>query len=107
MNRRDYSTVDGRSRWKCYCTRASCDCGRLQIGDVTREVKFLSIDYTNPNTNPTTLTMLTLTVTDPNGAFESFFVRVFCKFVRKYSFTVDNIYIYIYIHINYHIQSRN
>jgi len=31
---RDYSTVDGRSNRKCYWTRASCDCGRLQIGNV-------------------------------------------------------------------------
>jgi len=31
--------------------RASRDCGKLQIGDVTREVKFLYNDYTNPNTN--------------------------------------------------------
>jgi len=32
----------------------------LQIGDVTREVKFMSNDYTNPNTNPETLTTQTL-----------------------------------------------
>ena len=35
--------------------RASCDCGRLQIGDVTREEEFLCNDLTNPNTNPKTL----------------------------------------------------
>jgi len=28
------STVDGRSKRECYWTRASCYCGRLQIGDV-------------------------------------------------------------------------
>jgi len=68
----EYSTVDGRSKRKCYWTRASCDCGRLQIGDVTRKVKCMSTDYTNPNTNPKTLTTLALTLTDPHGAFESF-----------------------------------
>ena len=39
-------------------TRVSFDCGRLQIGDVTREVEFLSNDYTNPKT----FTMLALTL---------------------------------------------
>jgi len=56
---------------------------------MTREVKFLSNDYTNYNTNPKTLTTLTLTLTDPKGAFESFCVPVFCDFVRNYSCTVD------------------
>jgi len=33
-NGRDNSTVDGRSKRKCYWTGASYDCGRLHIGDV-------------------------------------------------------------------------
>ena len=86
---RDYSTVDGRSNRKCYWTRASSDCGRLQIGDVTREVEFLSDDYTNPNTNPRTLTSLALTLANHHDAFERFFAPVFCYFVRNYSYTVD------------------
>src|SRR6218665_351191 len=61
---RDYSTVDGRSKRKCYWTRVSSDCGRIQIGDVTREVECMSNDYTNPNTNPKTLTTLALTLTE-------------------------------------------
>ena len=44
----------------------------LQNGDVTREVKFVSNDYSNPNTNPKILTTLALTLTDPHDAFESF-----------------------------------
>src|SRR6218665_3896650 len=76
--------VDGRSWLKCYWTRASCDCGRLPIGDVTREVKFLSSKYTNPDTNPRTLTTLTPTLTDPHGAFESFCAPIFCDFKRNY-----------------------
>ena len=72
-----------------YCTRASCDCGRLPIGDVTREVKFLSNDYTNNNTNPKTLTTLILTITDPHGAFGSICAPAFCDFVRNYSCNVD------------------
>jgi len=86
---RDYSTVDGRSKRKCYWTRASCDCGRLQIGDVTREVECMSNDYINPNTNPKTLMTLALTLTDHHEAFESFYAPVFCDFVRNYSCTVD------------------
>src|SRR6218665_1572275 len=69
-----YSTVDGRSKLKCYCASASCDYGRLQIGGVTREVKFLSKVYTNLNTNP-------------HDAFESFCALVFCDFVWNYSCT--------------------
>src|SRR6218665_1353029 len=69
--------------------RASCDCERLPIGDVTQEVKFLSSNYTNPNTNPKALTTLTLTLTDPHGAFESFCAPAFCDFVRNYSCTAD------------------
>jgi len=42
-------------------------------------VKLLSNDYTNPNTNPRTFTTLTLTLTDPYSAFESF-----CDFKRNY-----------------------
>ena len=34
------------------------------------EVKFMSNDYTNPNTNPKTLTTLTLTLTDHDETFE-------------------------------------
>ena len=68
----------------------SCDFGRLPIGDVTREVKkFLSNDYTNPNTNHKTLVTLILTLTDPQGAFESFCLPAFCDFVRNYSCTID------------------
>src|SRR6218665_1188261 len=74
---RDYSTVDGRSKRKCYWPRESCDCGRLQIGDVTREVEFLSNDDTNPNTNPKILTTRALTLADHHDAFES--GRAFCK----------------------------
>src|SRR6218665_3620174 len=86
---RDYRNVDGRSKRKCHWTRASCDCGRLQIGDVTREVEFLSNDHTNPNTNPKTLTTLALTIADHQDAFESFYAPVFCDFVRIYSCSVD------------------
>jgi len=42
----------------------------------------LSNDYTNPNTNPKTLT--TLTMTDPHDAFEGFCAPEFCGFVRNY-----------------------
>ena len=83
--KRDYSTADGRIKRKCYWTRASCDCGRLQIGDVTWEVKCMFTDYTNHNT----LTTLALTLTDPHGAFESFCAPAFCDFVRNYSCTID------------------
>src|SRR6218665_444113 len=86
---RDYSTVDGRSKRKCYWTRASCDCGRLQIGDVTRDVEFLSIDYTNLDTNPKIPTTLALALADHHDAFESSCAPVFCDFVRNYSCTVD------------------
>jgi len=48
------------------------------------EMKFPSNDYTNPNTNPKALTTLTLTLTDPHGAFESFCVPVFCDFIWNY-----------------------
>jgi len=85
-----HNTIDGRSKLKCYWTRASSDCGRLQIGDVTREMKFISNNYTNPNTYPETLTTLTLTLADPQGAFESFCAPVFYDFVRNYSCTVDS-----------------
>jgi len=75
---RYYCTVDGRSKLsKCYWTTASCDCGRLQIADATREVKFLSNDYTNPTTNPKTRTTLTLILTDPRHAFESISMPVY------------------------------
>ena len=48
------------------------------------EMKFLSNDYINPNTNPKTLTTLTLTLTDPHDASESFCAPVFCDFIRNY-----------------------
>ena len=69
--------------------RRSCHCGRLHIGDMTREVTFLFNDYTNPNTNPKILTTLTLILSDPHGAFESFCASEFCDFERNYSSTVD------------------
>src|SRR6218665_2829434 len=99
INGRDYSTVDGRSKWKCYWTRASCDCGRLQIGDVTREVEFLSNDYTNPNTNPKTPTTFALTLADHHDAFESFSAPVFCDFVRNYSCTVNGVVVTLLINM--------
>jgi len=49
----------------------------------------MSTDYTNPNTNPKTITTLALTLTDPHGAFESFCAPELCDFVRNYSCTVD------------------
>jgi len=52
-------------------------------------VEFLSNDYTNPNTNPKTLTTLALTLADHHDDFESFCAPVFCDFVRNYSCTVD------------------
>ena len=52
-------------------------------------VEFLSNDYTNPNTNPKTLTTLALTLADHHGAFESFCAPVFRDFVQNYSCTVD------------------
>jgi len=45
---------------------------------------FLSNDYTNPNANPKILTTLTLILTNPHGAFESFCVLIFCDFIRNY-----------------------
>jgi len=36
-----------------------------------------------------TLRTLILTLTDPQGAFESFCVPVFCDFARNYSCTVN------------------
>jgi len=49
----------------------------------------LSNDYTNPNTNPKTLTAGTLTLNDRQDAFESFCALVFCDFVRNYSCIVN------------------
>src|SRR6218665_2499317 len=77
--------MNERSNW----TRASCDCGRLQIGEVTREVEFLSNNYTNPDTNPKTLTTLALTLADHYDAFDISCVPAFCDFVRNYSCTVN------------------
>src|SRR6218665_2795751 len=58
-----------------------------------RSVKFLSNDYTYPNTNPKTLTTLALALTDPQDTFEffCFCAPVFCecKFVQNYTCTVD------------------
>jgi len=65
---------------------------------VTREVGFLSNDYnnliisndyTNPNTNPKTLTTLAMTLADHHDAFESYCAAMFCDFVRNYSCTVN------------------
>jgi len=53
---------------------------------VTTEVKFLSNDYTNPNTNPKTLATLTLTLTDTHNSSESFCALVFCDFAKDASF---------------------
>src|SRR6218665_1526522 len=75
---RDYSTVDSHSKLKCYWTRASCDCRRLQIGDVTREVKFLSNDYTNPNSNQLLPSMRsTLLNGEPSASFRSLKTALF------------------------------
>ena len=60
-----------------------------RLGDVTREVECMSNDYTNPNTNPKTLTTLALTLTDHHDDFESFCAAVFCDLVRNYSCTVN------------------
>src|SRR6218665_1739528 len=60
----------------------------LQICDLTRSYnffKFLSNDYTNPNTNPKTLTAGILTY--PDDAIESFCAPAFCDFIRNYSGT--------------------
>jgi len=84
---RDYSTVDDRSKRKCYWTRASCDCWRLQIGDVTHEVEFLSNDYNKPNTNPDHHDACPYP-SRPSRCFESSCAPVFCDFVRNYSCTV-------------------
>ena len=68
---RDYSTVDGRSKPKCYWTRASCDCGMLQNGDVSREVKFVSNEVMTALTTILTLylTALAMTLAYPHNAF--------------------------------------
>jgi len=65
---------------------------------VTREVEFLSNDYTNPNTNPKTLMTLALTLADHHGDFESFCAPVFCDFIRNYSCTVDGAVVTSYIY---------
>jgi len=44
----------------------------------------MSNDYCNLNTNPRTLITLTLTLTDPHGAFERFFAPEFCDFMQNY-----------------------
>ena len=64
----------------CYWTRASCDRGRLYDS----EIEFLSKAYTNPNTNPKTLTEGILTLNDRHGAFASFCAPVFCDFIWNY-----------------------
>src|SRR6218665_1305782 len=99
---RDYSTVDGRSKRKCYWTRASCDCGRLPFGNVSKEGEFLSIDYTNPNTNPKPRTTLVLSLADHHNAFESFHAPAFCDFVGNYSCTVDGAVV-TSIHLSYRL----
>src|SRR6218665_3308753 len=51
-------------------------------GDVTRETKFLSNDYTRPNINPKTLTtLIPLTLTENHGAVESFCAPAFCGII--------------------------
>jgi len=67
---------------------------------VTLEVEFLSNDYTNPNTNPKTLTTLALTLADHHNAFESFHAPAFCDFVGNYSCTVDGAVV-TSIHLSY------
>ena len=79
---RDYSTVDGRIKLKCYWTRASCDCKMLQNGDMTREMKFVSNDYSNPNNNPKILTTLALTLTDPMTLLIAFVLWYFVILYR-------------------------
>jgi len=58
--------------------RKATDWWYRSVGDI------LSNDYTNPNTNPKTITTLTLALTDPH-----FCVPLFWDFVRIYSCTVD------------------
>ena len=53
-------------------------------GYMNSEIKFLSKAYTNPNTNPKTLTAGILTLNNRHGAFESFCALVFCDFIRNY-----------------------
>jgi len=47
-------------------------------------MKFLSNDYTNPNTNPKILMTLILILTDPHNVFESFCAPVLCDFIQNY-----------------------
>jgi len=61
---------------------------------------FVSNDYTNPSTNLKTLTTLTLTLTDPHKAFESFCAPVSCFFVWNYSCTVDGVIVNVCMYIN-------
>jgi len=61
----------------------------IQIGDVTREVECMSNYYANPDTNPKTLTTLSLTLTEHQDAYESFYAPVLCDFARNYFCTVD------------------
>jgi len=63
--------LDQSIMWSQKVTNLWCD----------SEVKFLSNDYTNPNTIPRTLKTLTLTLTDPHDAFESFCAPVVCDFI--------------------------
>src|SRR6218665_269882 len=74
------------------CPRSSNSIGPESGGvhtcDLTRSynfVQFLSNDYTNPKTNPKTLTASILTLTYPDDAFESFCALAFCDFIRNYS----------------------
>jgi len=49
-----------------------------KIGNVTREVKFMSDDYTNLSVNPKALETLALTLTDPHDAFvRRYFVTLY------------------------------
>ena len=49
-------------------------------------MKFLSSAYTNPNTNPKTLSVGTLTLNDHHGDFEIFWLLVFYDYIRTIFF---------------------
>src|SRR6218665_3550223 len=52
------------------------------VGYVTRGVEFLSNDYTNPNTNPKTLTTLALTLADHHELLKACVRRNFVTLYR-------------------------
>jgi len=75
--RRDYSTVDGPASGNAIGPERHV-IAEGQIGDVTREVGFLSNDYTNPDTNPKTLMTLVLTLADQHDDFvRRYFVTLY------------------------------